>query len=885
MSRSVPHFSGVIRRVVFQADSGRALVRRVPLTCGLLVLMWVLALGTTGVGGPRGRLAEAILAGVSGVGAHPFAVVLSLLWAPGPVAYVWATAALLTLGVFAEWRLGPARYATALLVSHVAGVLGGFVVAWAAGFVFTGWATQLSGARFGGPALGVVGAAMAATASMDTMWRRRWRLPGVVLPATLVLFNGAMVSIMLLCASLAGYLAGRLLTVRKRRITAAVASIGESRILVAILCAVAAAGPPLAAVSAGANGPFSILGEILTSVQDTSPESVHEVCAGAATAAECALAQLQLRAGPGALIMACLTSLLLLVLAYGLRLGRRFAWWGSLALQGGLTLAAVRFFLNFRSEPGQETNALLGPGTGPVQFIADLIVPALVPLAIIVLLVFTRGLFTVRAPSGCYRRLAAKVCAAAAAAAVLYVGGGMAVASQFSPVADPVRLLSNFPQRLAPVAATLRTTPDLLPNGPGADILFEWIGVIFWAYTAREIIRSFRRPDTAFLHEGRDRARALLEHYGGGSLGWMGMWEGTSYWFNSTGTTYLPYRVLAGVALTTGAPVGPETERAEALREFAGRCARMSWSPCLYSVGEEIRGMTDQLGWRSVQVAQDTVLDLGGVSFAGKQFQNVRTALNKARRDGLDVEWFHFPTAPRNIAAQIRSISEEWVADHALPELGFTLGGLNELNDPAVKCSMIIDQNRTVHAVASWLPVHDDGKVIGWTLDFMRRRGTTGGRNSIEVLIARAALDFQAQGYRFLSLSGTPLATPVAERSPDTFQGPLEQFLDFLSRTIEPVYGFKSLAAFKAKFNPRYEPLYMVYPDPTSLPAIGQAISKAYLPEGSILHLWTLLRHARTRQESGSRIPDPPEDKPQVPNPSEHLHSGQGLARPQRNGR
>ena len=70
----------------------------------------------------------------------------------------------------------------------------------------------------------------------------------------------------------------------------------------------------------------------------------------------------------------------------------------------------------------------------------------------------------------------------------------------------------------------------------------------------------------------------------------------------------------------------------------------------------------------------------------------------------------------------MRAISEEWVADKGLPEMGFTLGGLDELADDEVRCLIAVDADRTVHGVTSWLPVHRDGEVVGWTLDFMRRR-------------------------------------------------------------------------------------------------------------------------------------------------------------------
>jgi phosphatidylglycerol lysyltransferase len=47
---------------------------------------------------------------------------------------------------------------------------------------------------------------------------------------------------------------------------------------------------------------------------------------------------------------------------------------------------------------------------------------------------------------------------------------------------------------------------------------------------------------------------------------------------------------------------------------------------------------------------------------------------------------------------------------------------------------------------------------------------------------------------------------------------------------LEPIYGFKSLLAFKARFNPSYDPLFLAYRDPVALPKIGRAITRAYLP-------------------------------------------------------
>ena len=55
-----------------------------------------------------------------------------------------------------------------------------------------------------------------------------------------------------------------------------------------------------------------------------------------------------------------------------------------------------------------------------------------------------------------------------------------------------------------------------------------------------------------------------------------------------------------------------------------------------------------------------------------------------------------------------------------------------------------------------------------------------------------------------------------------------------LAESLEPVYGFKSLHSFKRKFNPRYEPIYLLYRDEGDLARIGAALTRAFLPDATL---------------------------------------------------
>jgi lysylphosphatidylglycerol synthetase-like protein (DUF2156 family) len=382
------------------------------------------------------------------------------------------------------------------------------------------------------------------------------------------------------------------------------------------------------------------------------------------------------------------------------------------------------------------------------------------------------------------------------------------------------------------------------------SISFIWVAVLL--FSAGALLRVVRHPSPERPGD-RERALALLRRHGQQSIAHMTTWRGNTLLLNGAGDAYIAYRIIGGVALALGDPVGDEDGGSRAIEEFLDLCASRGWTPCFYATTNRFLPAFRDNDLDSLQIAEDTVIDLAGLEFKGKAWQDVRTALNKAEREGISCEWVNLADAPPAIADQIAAISARWTAEKELPEMGFTLGTLAEARDPAIRTAIAVDGRRTIHGFTTWLPVYADGEIRGWTIDLMRRReGEAIFRNVMEFLIARAALTFRQEGAAMLSLSSAPLAR--VEREGEEARG-LQRALDLLADRLEPFYGFRSLLAFKQKFRPRWEPIYLVFPGVASLPRISLAIVRAYLPGLGLREVRDLLAEAA---RSGVRRGQPP---------------------------
>lgn len=759
----------------------------------------------------------------------------------------------IVLGAAAAWserRLGSRRCAVAVLGTQLAALAAalGFV-AWIrpgapdAGHLTAGG----SGAMVSVVACGVTAAA---TAGLRVMWRRRFRTGLVAVVVVGALYAGTLADVLRLAAVVTGLLLGTLLQGRRPSPSLRRGTAHERRVLVAVVLVAAALGPVVAALAPGAVGPLAVLRYLGTDWAPADPASLAEICSTPARITECAAAQLQHRAGLGALFTAILPSILLAVLADGLRRGLRMAWWGAVIAQGALA-ALTLVYLAGIVVPAHVPRATLMQGLGTYDFTVyaqakALVLPLLVPVAVFAVLLAHRRLFTLRTVGGTGRRLLRRVVVLGAGLSALYLAVGWWWREGFTPVPSLGDLVENLPERFLPLVYALHLGPEFVPVDVGPTLLFEGMGIVFWSALAWWLLGAFLAHGAGESPADRERARELLRSGTGGTLGWMATWSGHSYYFAPDGRSFIAYRVIAGVALSTSNPVAAAADLEAVVAGFVRHCAEHEWLPCFYAVTADVMKVLPPGSFSQLRIATETVLPLGSIEFRGKHFQDVRTALNRAEREGIRAVWSSYAELSLARREQLLAISEDWVADQGLPELGFTLGGMAELDDPDVRLLLAVDGEGLVHAVTSWLPVHDDGRITGWTLDFMRRR-QEGFRPAMEFLIGTAALTLQAQGYAFLSLSGAPLAS-AGPSAGDAGAGAQQRFLGWLAATLEPVYGFQSLLGFKKKFHPRLVPWFMVYPDASSLPAISAAITTAYLGDVGWGTGWAMARTLLARR-------------------------------------
>ena len=759
-------------------------------------------------------------------------LLVSLVITPGPLPLAIDVALVLVMLCIAETRLGRRRTVLAAVISAIGGAAVGLIICWLINALQNHWAWFIRVPMSLSPIILVVGSLMASIPFSDFLWRRRIATIGYTALILMVLYTGNPGSYCALAAALIGHLTGHLWhgPVQDANPHGHSGSY-ETRHLLGAVATVLALGPLVTVSSRIRAGFLTPLGTFMGS--NTGGSAALSRCLEENNQVSC-YAHYGLVAGhaPTGISALVMPTLVMLVAAWGIYHGRRVAAVTGVVLNALTVVMALLYFLVFPLTIGEGLNQAIRHGAMP-----SLLIITLPPLILSWFLVRNLGIFLVRTKTSRLQLGWAAIVLAFLATAMGYMAFTAISPGSFNPRPTTSRALSQLPGLYLPNGVASRFLPTLVPRTPTGRLVSHGIGLIFWLVVLVVLLSWMR---SSVIQNGSERQEAdKLVEYGGESMSFMTTWEGNSYWFSPSGHSGIAYRLLHGIALTTTGPFGDPDEYADDLDEFTRFCTAHSWSPVFYSVHKPQRDLLAAGGWSTLTVGTEMVVTPSLWQTKGKKWQDIRTAINKAKRDNITDVLTTFNDASWDVQSQIVDISEQWAELKALPEMKFTLGGLDELRDPRMAILYAVDDQGKVLAVTSWMPTYRQGQVIGWTLDFMRHR-TDSPNGIMEFLIARMAERLRDQGTaEFMSLSAAPLAGMDSSEDRTAF---LQHALHMVADLMEPAYGFRSLFFFKKKFQPSEHPVYICYPDPAQLAQIGLAVVQAYLPNLKASQAWDAIK-------------------------------------------
>jgi phosphatidylglycerol lysyltransferase len=281
------------------------------------------------------------------------------------------------------------------------------------------------------------------------------------------------------------------------------------------------------------------------------------------------------------------------------------------------------------------------------------------------------------------------------------------------------------------------------------------------------------------------------------------------------GRGLVAYAVRGHVALAAGDPLCAPVDLEEAAREWVEHCHRNGWTACVYEATDEALPVYERLGLRALKMAEEAIIDLASFSLAGGKRAALRSMVHKVTRMGLVVRRYERGRQVEPATdEQLEQVSEEWLAEKRLGEMGFSLGRFSLEALDAVFVTLAMEGERVV-AFTSWRPYRAGRAAL---LDLMRKRKAAPS-GTMDLLVARSLEELRDAGLEEASLANAPLANVGEPR------GGLERGVALLFENLNAFYGYKNLFQFKKKFAPRWEGRYLVYPRGAELPRVAYALT------------------------------------------------------------
>lgn len=283
------------------------------------------------------------------------------------------------------------------------------------------------------------------------------------------------------------------------------------------------------------------------------------------------------------------------------------------------------------------------------------------------------------------------------------------------------------------------------------------------------------------------------------------------YLKNEVGEGLISYKVSNRVAVAIGNPCG-DISISEITEKWIKHVLEYDWIPAAYQADGEFLEILKSFGFNIVPVGVEALVKLSDFTLAGKAMQSLRTAKNKADREGWYIRKYTYQDWEK-----VKKLDTKWLNIHGKSENTFAMGKSSPKYLAETNTMLLLDKEDNLLAYVNNIEL---AGVNARSIDLMRRDPDS-PQGVMDQLILNQILTAKDSNLEFYDLGFSPLAK-IDESISDNKV--VVKLFKLIFEKQRKYYDFQGLYNFKSKFVPKWKTSYLVFPNRIKLPNVLLAL-------------------------------------------------------------
>lgn len=329
------------------------------------------------------------------------------------------------------------------------------------------------------------------------------------------------------------------------------------------------------------------------------------------------------------------------------------------------------------------------------------------------------------------------------------------------------------------------------------------------------LLKSWLTKTKWQLNNELESAAKFATSFGNSSMDYFKYYPDKQIFWSYNQKAFISFKASGIILVVLEKPIAINKEESrKCITEFEEYSRSLGSIPIYYRVNTKDLYLFEGINKKSIFLGQEAIVNLQQFRLEGKENKSLRNSINKIEQSDYQLKTYN-PPLTEKLLDQLQKVSNNWLEDTNKQELWFSQGVFSK--DKIGTQTVITLEHKSNSEVEAFLNIIPDYASEEGTYDLIRKKNSA-PNGAMDALLITLFEHFKQEGIRFVNLGMAPMSgiTKVHNLG--------EEAINFAYKNIPNYKHYKGLRAFKEKFNPQWQDVFLLYNDDLQIISIPKAL-------------------------------------------------------------